>query len=283
MRIEELKKLYEEIRKRFTPEEISLLLHEFTIYREEDIISMGEITSKVIVEAPESYKPVEEYPNSEKIKLPEPKKVKVSIDDVIMKRRSVREYSNTPLSLEDLSTLLNYSYGISTNIKAYGISEFPLRTIPTTGGLSAPELYVVVNNVKGLSKGLYHWYPPANSLELLFVGNLVGKIYEIGMRANSYAANAPVVFFITIALNKGIWKYGHMFYLYGLVDVGCLLQNIYLVATALGLGACGIAGFDKIKAAKMIGCDPLQVPVLMVSVGYPSRCEQCARPGVTSQ
>ena len=53
---------------------------------------------------PETYK---EYPESEKIKLPPPEfKAEKSLSDILIKRRSIRDYSDESLSFSELSYLL---------------------------------------------------------------------------------------------------------------------------------------------------------------------------------
>jgi hypothetical protein len=77
------------------------------------------------------------YPESPRIKLPEPTYRGMTIEEAIQKRRSVRNYSPDPLSLVQLSQLLFAAQGITG--KMYGQ---PLRTAPSAGALYPFETYL---------------------------------------------------------------------------------------------------------------------------------------------
>ena len=82
---------------------------------------------------PSAYK---NYLNSTKIKLPIPKEVvTVSMDEALKKRRSIRTFSQKPLTMEQLSYLLWASTGIQRKENGY---EF--RTAPSAGALYPIEL-----------------------------------------------------------------------------------------------------------------------------------------------
>ncbi|MEM2339181.1 MAG: SagB/ThcOx family dehydrogenase, partial [Nitrososphaerales archaeon] len=81
------------------------------------------------------------------IKLPEVKlKSDCSIEEALLKRRSVRDYKDEPLTLQEVSQLLWAAQGI-TDPRGF-------RTAPSAGATYPLELYVVVGNVEGLEKGV---------------------------------------------------------------------------------------------------------------------------------
>jgi SagB-type dehydrogenase family enzyme len=54
------------------------------------------------------------------------------------------------------------------------------------------------------------------------------------------------------------------------IDTGYLGQNIYLVAEALGLGACAIAGFVDDALEQLLGVDGKnEMILLLTAVGVP--------------
>ncbi len=210
---------------------------------------------------------IKEYKNAEKIELPRCDYNKFSIGDVLFKRRSIREYENTPLSIHELTCILNYSYGIRETAPAYNLPNFPFRTAPSGGGLQGIELYCLVNNIDGIDEGLYYFNPVENALNVIFKGFCRGMLLEL-CRGQEFVAEAPVIFFLTGVLKKGLWKYSNTYYRILLIDSGCVAENIHLVATSLNLGSCIIAGFDAEKVAKFLQLeDPFEIPILIVSVG----------------
>ena len=54
---------------------------------------------------------------------------------------------------------------------------------------------------------------------------------------------ASVVLVITAIFQRTRWKYQDRAYRYILLDAGHLGENLYLTATSLGLGPCGIGAF----------------------------------------
>jgi hypothetical protein len=99
---------------------------------------------------------LETYKGGGLIELPAPETLSLrSIDlrKAIEQRSSVRRYSRTPLSLDELSFLLWCTQGIKQVIP--GSATF--RNVPSAGARHALETYLLVNNVDTLKSGLY-WY-----------------------------------------------------------------------------------------------------------------------------
>ncbi|MDP2949223.1 MAG: SagB/ThcOx family dehydrogenase, partial [Chloroflexota bacterium] len=64
------------------------------------------------------------------------------------------------------------------------------------------------------------------------------------------------------------WKYQDRSYRYVLLDAGHLGENLYLAATSLGLGPCGIGAFLDDEVNRMVEVDGKQESaVYLVSIG----------------
>ncbi|MEW5818720.1 MAG: nitroreductase family protein [Cyanobacteriota bacterium] len=99
---------------------------------------------------PEIYK---NYPDTKQIELIKPAEIPLmSLHKILNNRKSIRNYVNKPLFLEELSYLLWASTGIQRIENGY---EF--RTVPSAGALYPIETYLVINNVKNVEAGLYHY------------------------------------------------------------------------------------------------------------------------------
>src|SRR5699024_11540002 len=85
------------------------------------------------------------------IKLPPTLKVSMSLDDVINKRISAENFNGGSVTFEQFSTILQKSYGLVER------PEGPRRPIPSGGALYPLDLFIIVNNVEGLKKGIYHF------------------------------------------------------------------------------------------------------------------------------
>lgn len=214
---------------------------------------------------------VKPYPDAARLSLPAPDESELSVTAAIAGRRSRRDYSGDPLSAAQLSSLLHHGAGTTGYVRGYGYRRWPLRSFPSSGGLQVPEVYVAVRDVVGIEPGLYHYQPFEHALELLQSGDKSAFLTAIGI-GQPYIGDAAAVFVITGYYARANWKYGERSFRYMCMDVGFLAENMQLVAEALGLGACAIAGFIDDALERMLGVDPHdEIPLLMLTVGQVHR------------
>lgn len=184
------------------------------------------------------------------------------IFETIAKRRSIREYSNKPLSMEELSQLLWAMSGVTGEI--YG---FPLRAAPSAGALYPNDIYAVVNRVSELKRGIYRYAPEAHALELLREGDFSEKIAAAALDQD-FAAIAAVVFVFVAVVERSRRKYRERAYRYIYMDAGYICENLYLAATALNLGCCAIGACYDDEVNALLGIDGVQeTAVLLATVG----------------
>ncbi|HDQ73558.1 MAG TPA: SagB/ThcOx family dehydrogenase [Chloroflexi bacterium] len=107
---------------------------------------------------PERYKT---YPDARQITLPDPRGFRgLSMEEAVETRRSVRDYTDGSLPLEQLSYLLHAAQGITEE-------RWDFRAAPSAGALYPIELYAVAHDVAGLEPGIYHYAVQTHGLELL--------------------------------------------------------------------------------------------------------------------
>ncbi len=148
------------------------------------------------------YKPVSD---SLKISLPYPKHTSdISIEETLLKRRSVRAYKNEVLSLAEVSQMLWSAYGISDSIKYDG---YGLRTAPSAGALYPLEIYLVVGNVDGLEKGVYKYLAKENKLLKVIEGD-VRSILADASYGQMMIERAPASIFYSAVYERTTKKYG---------------------------------------------------------------------------
>ncbi len=201
---------------------------------------------RLMPEKPAQYKT---YPGAKLVKLPGPKYRGMTVEDAIKKRRSVRNYSPKTLSISQLSQLLFAAQGITG--KMYGQ---PLRTTPSAGALYPFEVYLVVNNVQGLSQGIYHYAVRHHELELVQAGDFSSQITDAGLK-QGMLGESDVTFVLAAIFDRVRSKYGERGFRYVYMEAGHISQNIYLQAVSLGLGSVGVGAFLDEKVNKLIGID----------------------------
>lgn len=211
---------------------------------------------------PDTYK---KYPSARMIQLSLKFPTQsLSIVEVLRRRRSTRFFSPKPLSLNALSFLLWASTGIQRRERG---CEF--RTAPSAGALYPIETYLIVNNVEGLEKGLYHYNIEAHALETLKGGDFAEKMVHAALEQKIFT-EAPVALIWTAVFERSKWKYAQRAYRYVYLDAGHIAQNLALAATSIGLGSCQIGAFFDDEINQILGVDGTEESVLYLSVvGYP--------------
>ena len=168
---------------------------------------------------------------------------------VLKKRRSIRNYSPTPLNLSDLSTLLWATQGITEN----ALSAW-YRTSPSAGALHPIDTYLVVNRVKGLEPGIYFLEVGEFSLVARKIGDFSSPMARAALE-QEVAGDAAVVFDWVAVIERSRQKYRQRAYRYIYLDCGHIAQNLYLAATAMDLGCCGIGAFFDDEVNELVGVD----------------------------
>ncbi|MFH8223575.1 SagB/ThcOx family dehydrogenase [Streptomyces sp. NPDC018057] len=204
------------------------------------------------------------------VALPEPEQLPdITLAEAIERRSSSTTYAARPLPLATLAGLLEGAAGIRGHRAGYNVRDFPVRRAPSAGGLAPVDVYVVANDVEGLGQGLYYYRPSGPELTLVDSGNMRGKVAEAGIAAE-WLFHAPAVLFLALDMDRVAWKYGVRSYRYAHVDLGVLTQNLYLVATGLGLEGSAVAAFDDDRADDLVRLDGRDAFVsLLFACGLP--------------
>ena len=208
-----------------------------------------------------------QYPSARRIHLPKVESLqasKLSFDRVISSRRSVRNFTDAALNLNDFSKILYQSYGITGKTTIPGGGSQFFRSAPSGGALYPAELYLGIRRVTGVEPGVYHYNVPNHELELLIHGDLTEDLSRICGRQD-YVSKAAVVILISAVFQRTKRKYGDRGYRYTLLDVGHLGQNIYLACSALGLSVMTTCGFFDDEANKLLRLDGVDETMLYVA------------------
>jgi len=193
------------------------------------------------------------------VKLPNPRyKSSVSIEEALLKRRSVRDCKNEPLTLGDVSQLLWSAQGIT--------DPGGLRTAPSAGALYPLEVYVVAGNVKDLPGGIYRYKPHKHELERVVAGDRRTELCDAAL-GQPYIRNAPAVIVFTAVYERVTGKYGERGVRYVHIEVGHAAQNVFLQAVSLNLGAVVIGAFHDEEVKKIIRTADREQPLYIMPVG----------------
>ncbi|MFC1584668.1 SagB/ThcOx family dehydrogenase [Fibrobacterota bacterium] len=218
-------------------------------YHQETVLDWRGVAGDLFRARPQKPPLYKIYPQAKAIPLPRPGERGMSVEEAIEKRRSVRNYSSAPLPLSALARLLLSAQGVTG--KAYGTM---LRSAPSAGALYPIEIYPVVNNVKGLARGIYHYHIKKHYLELVKQGDFRSEITGAGLE-QEMLGEADVTLVITAVFNRIRSKYGERGFRYVYMEAGHVSQNIYLQSVSLGLGSVSVGAFFDEKVNRLIGVD----------------------------
>jgi SagB-type dehydrogenase family enzyme len=125
----------------------------------------------------------------------------------------------------------------------------------------------VVNRVEGLDPGVYFLNVTDFSLERKNKGDFSLPIAQAALDQD-IAREAAVVFIWVAVIHRSRQKYRQRAYRYIYLDCGHIAQNLYLAATAMGLGCCGIAAFFDDEVNNLIEADGLEeTAIYLATVG----------------
>jgi len=182
----------------------------------------------------------------------------VSIEEALLKRRSIRGYTGESLTLEELSQLLWATQGI-TDPRGF-------RTAPSAGALYPLEVYVVVGDVNDISVGVYRYKPHEHSLRSVRDGDRRGELASAAL-GQSWVESAAVDIVIAAVYERTTGRYGERGVRYVHIEVGHAAQNLCLQATALGLGAVTVGAFHDDEVSKTLGLPENEKPLYIIPVG----------------
>lgn len=166
-------------------------------------------------------------------------------------RRTVRAYSDTPLSLEELAYLLWVSQGV----KRVSSRPSTARTVPSAGARHAFETYLLVNRVTGLEGGLYRYAAIENGLLRLDAPADIAARIAHACLDQSQITNSAATFIWVAVVERMYWRYVERGYRYLHLDAGHVCQNLALGAEQTACGICPIAAFDDEQLNATLGLD----------------------------
>jgi SagB-type dehydrogenase family enzyme len=215
--------------------------------------------------------PYKEYPGAPVFPLPPPRLPAIPFGELLNKRYSCRKFSNSEISLENISTLLFAAYGIQECIPL-GLEEFWERSVPSGGGLYPLEFYLISRKLEGMEEAVYHYvpFPSPGFLEKIKKIELPKPLIQYLFLQQPYVADASVVVVVTAVVERQLKKYFDRGYRYMLYEAGHAFQNINLMCTALGLGSLNLGGFFDEDMIRLIGLDgDDEVPLYAMAIGVP--------------
>ena len=207
------------------------------------------------------------------INLPSPRlKGEVSLEETILKRRSVRRYRREPLDLCQLSQILWSAQGITGSRK--------FRAAPSAGATYPLEVFVVVGKQgviadeskqppQELQAGIYHYDAHSHALSLGKAADLRPDLARATLD-QEFTIDAPVAIVICALYHRTSYRYGNRGERYVHMEVGHVGENIHLQAVALGLATVEVGAFRDEEVREVLGLEEQMKPLYVMPVGKPA-------------
>jgi len=194
------------------------------------------------------------------VTLPDPVfKSNLSVEEALLKRRSVRRYKNEPLELKEISQLLWAAQGITSSFGGG-------RTAPSAGALYPLEIYLVSGEVNSLPPGVYNYQPVGHTLRLVTEGDMRAPLTDAAHLQGSVYRSAAVIV-IAAEYRRTTRKYGERGIRYVHLEAGHAAQNICLQAVSLNLGTVTIGSFTDSLVKQICKMPENQLPLYLIPVG----------------
>ncbi len=185
--------------------------------------------------------------------LPKPiTRGKLSLEEVLLSRRSCRSFTGDVLSMEEVSQLLWSGQGM-TDRRGF-------RAVPSAGATYPLILYAI------LPEGVFRYEPENHSLILIKSGDIRRPLARASLE-QYFMTQAGVIILISADFRRTTGRYGKRGERYVVLEAGHCAQNIFLQAEALGLGSVAIGAYDDAEVARLVGLSDEEKPLLLVAVG----------------
>ena len=156
------------------------------------------------------------------------------LDRALLERKSVRSFADRALSREELSRLLWATTGVNR--------EDGHRTTPSGQGKYPIDVLVA------LPEGVYQYEPKEHRLVRILAEDIREKIPN----QDPFKKAAMIVLYVINKDRTSRLEWADL-------EIGCMGQNLYLEAAALGMGSRIIAGIKVADVTKILGLKETQI------------------------
>ena len=193
------------------------------------------------------------------MKLPLPRlDSQFSLEKAINNRRSIRGYADIPVTLADISQLLWAAQGI--------LEPASTRTVPSAGATYPLDLFMVAGKVEAIPPGLYEYANRSHDIVLVTEGDYRQALSKAAL-GQTIIEDAPLSLLFTANYERTTRRYGERGIRYVQMEAGHAAQNVYLQATALGLGTVVVGAFDEAAIIRVLRLPAAARPLYIMPVG----------------
>ena len=180
----------------------------------------------------------------------------MNYSEALYKRRSRRNFVKEPLSEGHVGALLDSICAEDSAISAGG-AEYP-RSLAIG--------FLAGKNMEDMEPGFYLLDTKKASVGLVASGDFMESMARICLD-QEWLANAAAHFLFLTNLDLMDRTWGARGYRYAMLSAGRMGQRLYMAASAMGMGCCGIGALYDGEAAELLGLNEASRLLYLVAVG----------------
>ena len=188
-----------------------------------------------------------------------------ALDVLLRRRRSVREYADTAITLHALCRIMVSGQGIT--------GADGKRAAPSAHGLHPLTLYAIVRRVQGLAPGLYTYDPASERLTRTGDAIPEGALLRASLADDTWLETAAAVVVIGADRQRALHHFadqqpdGLRGVRYIDFEAGAVTQNMHLRTVAEGLGGVPVMGLDYPLLKSALQLPDAIEPVALFCIG----------------
>jgi len=181
---------------------------------------------------------------------------RMSLEEAVATRRSVRQFTQRSLTPKEISQLCWAAQGITDPGGRF-------RAAPSAGALYPIELYIVT------ADGIDHYQPEHHRLKPHLTGDVRRPLQRAALDQEAIG-DAPACVVLAAVVKRTARKYGDRAERYCFIEAGHVAQNILLQATALHLAGVPMGAFEDDKVATVLKLPKDHRVLYLLAIGRPS-------------
>ncbi len=190
-----------------------------------------------------------------RLNLDRPVEKEMSYGQTLIQRRSRRNFIRKTISGARFDRLLDLVIKASVQGRPQGLER-----------VACLSLGVLFQGIAGLKSGIYLLDTIQKEIGLVSAGRYSGEMARVCL-GQEWLRNAAVQFVFLTDIEWLDNTLGPRGYRYAMLDAGRIGQAIYLAATALGLGCCGVGAFYDEEARQLLDLNKNVFMLYLVAAG----------------
>jgi SagB-type dehydrogenase family enzyme len=184
------------------------------------------------------------------VKLPKAARKGSTVEDILARRRSIREYSSRPVEVGTIGTALHCASSTDTSV-------WPEESYQGT----ALTFFVLIMRASGIEPGVYVYDAERHGLSRLRPGLSREEMVELFVQSDF--ADAPAVIWIAGNLAAACASDGARGHRHLLLRAGAAAHRLWMAALASGLNGSIVAGLVPGAARRLLGFDGYKTASLL--------------------